>query len=437
MNERSEGLCLFGFTIVVLAAGLALPWTADAAPLVPPPPTPPLAAQAGPHFDPVAATEAYLAKIPPEQRARSDAYFEGGCWLQLWSFLLGAAISIVLVASRLSAKMRDLAARVTSISAFQTALYWVQYLIVSAVISFPLTVYQGLFRERKYGLATQSFGGWFGDYAKGLAIAAVFGGLLMMAIYGVIRRLPRTWWAWGAVIMVVFLAVIIVISPVFIEPLFNKYTRLDDPAVREPILRLARANGIPAHDVFVVDASRQTTRVSANVSGFAGTERIALNDNLLKRCSLPEIETTMGHEMGHYVMHHVYKSVVEFGVLIVVGFLFLRWGFDRLTRRWGGAWRISGIGDVAGLPVLALLFSTYFFVLTPVTNTIVRTQEAEADLFGLNAARQPDGEAEVDLKLGEYRKMKPTPLEEFIFFDHPSGYNRILMAMRWKAENLK
>jgi STE24 endopeptidase len=416
---------------VLLVAGFAA-----AAPLVPLQ-TPPAPAQASASFDPVAATDAYLATIPASERARSDAYFEGGYWLILWNFLLGAGIAVLLLATGWSARMRDLATRLSSVSALQTAIYWVQYLVITSLLSFPLTVYQGLIRERKYGLATQDFGGWLGDYLKGVAIAAIFGGLLMIAIYAVIRRAPRTWWAWGSLVVIVFMAIGIVIAPVFIEPLFNKYTRLEDPTVRDPILRLARANGIPAHDVFVVDASRQTTRVSANVSGFAGTERIALNDNLLKRCSLPEIESVMGHEMGHYVLHHVYKSVLEFGIIIVAGFLFLGWGFDRLTRRWGRAWRISGIGDVAGLPVLALLLSTFFFVLTPVTNTIIRTQEAEADIFGLNAARQPDGEAQVDLKLATYRKLKPGPIEEFIFFDHPSGYSRILMAMRWKAENLK
>jgi STE24 endopeptidase len=259
----------------------------------------------------------------------------------------------------------------------------------------------------------------------------------MIAIYAVIRRAPRTWWLWGAGVGIAFMVIGIAIAPVFIEPLFNKYTPLTDETIKAPILRLARANGIPAKDVFVVDASRQTTRISANVAGFLGTERIALNDNLLKRCSLPEIEAVMAHEMGHYVLNHVFKLLLQFGVLIVAGFAFLRWAFERITARWGGRWGIHGVADVAGLPLLVLLLSVYFFALTPVTNTIIRTQEIEADIFGLNAARQPDGEAEVDLKLGEYRKLKPGPLEEFIFFDHPSGYNRILMAMRWKAENLR
>jgi STE24 endopeptidase len=388
-------------------------------------------------FDPVAATEAYLAKVSPEQRARSDAYFEGGYWLQLWGFLYGAAVAILLLATRLSARMRDLAVRITRVPALQTALYWIGYLVITTVLSFPLTVYAGFFREHKYGLATQTFGPWLGDQAKGLAIGAVLGAVALMAIYAVIRRAPRTWWLWGAGVSLVFVGFTIAIAPVFIEPVFNKYTPLTDKKVKDPILRLARANGIPATDVFVFDASRQTTRVSANVAGFLGTQRIALNDNLLNRCSLPEIESVMAHEMGHYVLNHIFKVLLQIGLLIVAGFAFVRWAFDRVAARWGSRWGIRGIADVAGLPLLVLLLSVFFFALTPVTNTMIRTQEVEADIFGLNAARQPDGEAEVDLKLGEYRKLKPGPVEEFIFFDHPSGYSRILMAMRWKAENLR
>ncbi len=396
----------------------------------------PAARAGGGSFDPVAAADAYLARMSPEQRARSDAYFEGGYWLQLWGFLFGAAISILLLVTRVSARMRDLAVRVTRVPSLQTWLYWVGYLVLVSVVSFPLTVYAGFIREHRYGLATQSFGPWLGDQAKGLGIGAIFGGLAIMAVYAVIRRAPRMWWVWGAGVAVAFTVVSMAVSPVFFEPLFNTYTPLKDEAVRGPILRLARANGIPATNVFVVDASRQTTRVSANVAGFLGSERIALNDNLLKRCTLPEIETVMAHEMGHYVLHHVYTGILQLGLLIVAGFAFLKWGFDRVARRWGGRWGIAGPGDVAGLPLLALLLSVFFFAVTPVSNTIVRTQEVEADIFGLNAARQPDGEAEVALKLGEYRKMKPGPLEEFLFYDHPSGYDRILRAMRWKAENL-
>jgi len=375
--------------------------------------------------------------MTPAQKARSDAYFEGGYWLQLWDFLIGAGIAYLLLAAGLSRKMRDLARRLLPWKPLQTWLYWAFYLVLTSLIAFPMTVYEGFFREHQYGLATQTFGPWFGDQAKGFAVALIFGGFAVTILYGVLRRTPRTWWLWGSVTAMLILTTGQLIAPVFIAPLFNKYTKVQDPAIREPILSLARANGIDAKDVFEFDASRQTTRVSANVSGFMGTMRVSLNDNLLKRATLPEIEDVMGHEMGHYVLNHVYKGIVGIGVLIVIGFAFVRWAFDRTVARRGAVWGIEGIGDVAGLPLLAFLISAYFFVITPITNTMTRTMEIEADMFGLNAARQPDGHAETALKLGEYRKMSPTPLEEFIFFDHPSGRNRIQMAMRWKAENLK
>jgi STE24 endopeptidase len=211
---------------------------------------------------------------------------------------------------------------------------------------------------------------------------------------------------------------------------------LNDSRIKDPILSLARANGIPATDVYEVDESRQSTRVSANVSGFLGTERISLNDNLLNQCTLEEIETTMGHEMGHYVLHHACKDLLFFGVLFVVGFAFLNWGLNWTLARWGEQWQIRGTTDVAVLPLAFMLLVLFFFIATPLENTWIRTQEYEADVFGLDAARQPDGEAAIDLKLGDYRKLDPGPTEEFIFFDHPSGRTRITAAMRWKKENL-
>lgn len=401
---------------------------------VPPAAAPPPARQP---FDPEAATRAYLDSLSAEQRERSDAYFEGGYWLQLWGFLYGLGVAWLLLGSGLSRKMRDLAHRLTRRRPLQTALYAVQYTLLTTLLFFPLSVYQGFFREHRYGLATQDFGGWLGDQAKGLAVGLVVGSLALMALYGVLRKAPRTWWIWGAAVSVVILMVMMVVAPVFIAPIFNTYTRLEDPAVREPILEMARANGVPADGVWVMDASKQTTRISANVSGFLGTERITLNDNLLNRTSLPEIESVMGHELGHYVLNHVYELVLEFGLLLVAGFAFLRWSFERVRRRWGAGWGVQGIGDEAGLPLLAAVLSVFFFVATPVTNTIIRVNEAEADLFGLNAAREPDGFAQVALKLGEYRKLDPGPIEEWIFFDHPSGRARIAMAMRWKAEHLE
>jgi STE24 endopeptidase len=386
-------------------------------------------------FDVNPAVNAYLAKMPPAQRARSDAYFEGGYWLILWDFLLTIFIMGLLLRFRWSARMRNLAERITRFRPLQTALYWIQFVIVASLLNFPLTVYEGYFREHKYGLLNQTFGPWMRDQLVGLAVGVILGAILIVPLFGLVRRLGNSWWVWGATLALLFLALVSLIAPVYIAPLFNQYKKLEDPRIKDPILSMARANGIPATDVYEFDASKQSNRVSANVSGLGNTLRISLNDNLLNRCTLPEIETTMGHEMGHYVLNHAYKGLVMIGVVIVIGFAFLHGGTNYALARWGTQWDIRGITDVAVLPLALMVFSLYFFCMTPVTNTITRTMEYEADMYGLNAARQPDGEANVDLMLGEYRKLDPGRLEEFIFFDHPSGRTRITAAMRWKAEH--
>ena len=290
--------------------------------------------------------DAYLARIPADKRARSDAYFEGGYWLQLWDFLSLVAVMWILLRFRWSAWMRDVAERVTRFKPLQTALYWMQFALVVAVMTFPLTVYEGFFREHKYGLSNQSFGQWMRDQVVGLAVTLVLGAILLAILFGLVRRVGKNWWVWGSVVSLIFIAFVVLIAPVFILPLFNTYSKLEDPHIKEPILSLARANGIPATDVYVVDASRQSDRVSANVSGFAGTLRITLNDNLLKRCSLPGIESTMGHEMGHYVLNHVFKGLVLDGVVMVIMFALLNWGS---TPGWRAGEKVGGSG---GLPIL-------------------------------------------------------------------------------------
>jgi STE24 endopeptidase len=442
MNSRST-ICA-GLLVLILSLGLCAaraeqtpapgvqPATAMPSVITVPP-----EAQPSEHFNADAATEAYLARIPANATARSDAYFEGGYWLILWDFLYGVVIAVVLLNLRWSAAMRNFAERLTRFKPLQTLIYWTEYLILTSILGLPLAVYEGYIRERQYGLATQTLGPWMMDQFKGLLVGIVLGGIITVLLFGIVRRLPRTWHIWGAIVAFIFMVFAVVISPVFIFPIFNKITRLDDPKVTQPILTMARANGISVNDVYQIDASRQTTRMSANVSGFGKTMRITLNDNLLCRGSPEEIQSVMGHEMGHYVLHHIQKDLLFFLVVIVVFFALLRWALDWSLQRWGEKWQIRGIGDTAVLPLALLIVSIFGFVLTPFFNTHIRTNEHEADMYGLNASRQPDGFAQAAIHLGEYRKMSPGPFEEWFFYDHPSGHNRIHDAMRWKAENLK
>ena len=427
--------CLVVLLVVAMTLGAAWSGCASAAAVAPAASSSAAPAQAA-AFDVEAATNAYMAKLSPQARASSDAYFEGGYWLLAWNLLISLAVAWLLLGTRLSVRMRNLGERMTRFKWLQTAIYVVQYIVLTALLTLPWNIYEGFFREHKYGLSNQTFGQWLREANMGLLVGLILGTIVLVLIYAVIRRAANTWWLWGAGVTLVFMVFAATIAPVYMAPLFNTYKPLPDSPLKGEILSMARANGIPATDVYWFDASRQSKRISANVSGMFGTTRISLNDNLLNRSGPAEVKAVLGHEMGHYVLNHVYKSIIFFGIIIVLGFAFVRWGFGWAERRWGERWGLRGVGDVAGLPLFAALFTIFMFVLTPVTNTLTRSMEAEADAFGLNAAREPDGFAEAAVQLSEYRKMHPGPIEEFVFFDHPSGWNRIHRSMVWKAENL-
>lgn len=396
----------------------------------------PAGAQAGPDFDVERATQAWVETLTPEQRARSQSYFEGGYWLQLFQFLYGLAIAWVFLGMRVSARMRDFATRFSGKPAVQSAIYALQYVPIVYVLGFPMTWYAGFWREHHYGLATHGFGAWLGEEMTGLIVTMALAAGLITALYAVFRRTGRAWWLWGSGVGMAFLVMTIAISPVWIAPLFNDYKPLPDGPLREHILGIAHATGVPADEVYWFDASRQTKRISANVSGFGATTRISLNDNLLNRSSTESIEAVMGHEIGHYVLNHMYEFLVYFAAIIVVGFAAVAWAFNRAIERRGQQWGITGIADPAGVPLLAVLFSIYFFLLTPVMNSIIRSNEIEADRFGIAVSGQADGFAMVSMQLAEYRKIDPGYWEEIIFYDHPSGANRVRAAMQWKKEHM-
>ena len=341
------------------------------------------------HFDPEAATNAYLTQIPSEAMARSNAYFEGGYWLILWDFLTGGLALVLVLQLRWSGAMRNIAESITRFKPLQTLIYWAEFSTVIFVLTLPMTIYEGFFREHQYGLATQTFGPWMSDQIKGLLVGIILGGFGLMFLFGVVRRLPNTWWIWGAVVSTVGVAFFALIAPVFVFPLFNNVSLLEDPEVTQPILSMARANGIAADRVYQIDASRQTTRMSANVSGFGRTMRITLNDNLLRRGRPGEIQSIMGHEMGHYVLNHVLQGFHVFfpASLLLPVFAVVRWALEWLSRSDGEAGgRSRGVGDTAVLPLVFLL--VFYFFPSFLTPFLTRrfAQKLEADMYGLNAA---------------------------------------------------
>jgi STE24 endopeptidase len=387
------------------------------------------------HLDVDAATRAYLDTISPDKRAASNKYFEGGYWIMLWSALYTVAIVLLLLFTSISRRLRDLAGRLTRFKWLQAWIYFAEFMLATTILSLPWNIYVGFYREHIYNQSHQVFTGWFREQMIGATVIVIFGGIAFATLYAVVRRLPNTWHIWCSILVIAIQMVVIMIAPVYIAPLFNTYTPLDNPEVTVPVLKMAHANGINVDKLYEVNASKQTTQISANVSGLFGTTRINVNDNLLHQASIEEIEDGVGHEMGHYVLNHMIKLLCQFALLILIGFAVLRRWLLGMQRRWGYRWGTTGIADPAMFPAVVLAFTVMMLFLTPVLNTIIRTEEYEADMYGLNAAREPDGRAQIALKLGQYRKLEPGPIEEFLFFDHPSGYARIHAAMLWKSEN--
>jgi STE24 endopeptidase len=385
-------------------------------------------------FDPELATQAYMATLKGAARAKSDAYFEGGYWLILAEFLVTLVANLIVLhlgwAARLSRWARSKAGPL--LAAF---LFAVPYLLLITIITAPYVLYTDFFREHAYGLSNQGFTEWGGEQLIFIAVDTLLAALLWMGVHAAIRRFPRNWWLGGAGLTIGVMMVTITLAPVYLDPLFNDYTPLPDGPVKTEVLKLARANGVPADNVYLVDASRQSDRISANVKGLFGTTRIALNDNLMKQ-DIHEIRSVMAHEMGHYLLNHMWKLIITVTLLIEVSLALVAVGTPWLLARFGGRWGIEGMADPGVLPALTIVISFVFLLGTPITNSMIRVQEQEADVFGLNAARAPDGFARIAMKLSQYRKIEPTPLEEVVFFDHPSGHTRVFTAMRWKAEHL-
>jgi STE24 endopeptidase len=231
-------------------------------------------------------------------------------------------------------------------------------------------------------------------YVLALAVSVI----CLPILYGVIRVARESWWLWSGGLAILFLIVLMTIWPVFVAPLFNDHAALADGTLKTKITALAAANGIAAQNIRVADVSQRSSRITANLSGFLGTGRITLSDNLLQQGSEDEVLAVLGHEMGHYVMGHATRNLLLQGLLILLGFGFAAWGFHITADLFGGMWQVRKVEDVAGLPALASLLVLFFVLVLPASNAIIRTAEQQADLYGLNAVRKPDAFATALLK---------------------------------------
>jgi len=383
-------------------------------------------------FDVQQATDTYINSLGAEALAKAAAYTAGSHWALLWGFLLSALIAWVFIKlgvlekidTRLSKRSLWLRSFVVSSA----------YLFLSSIFILPWTIYQDWWREISYGKSSQPILDFLSQGSISLLISTFLGGLFFSGIYFFIRRVGRNWWLWSGALSAFAIMAMMLLGPIWIEPLFNKYTALPQGEVREALEVLAKQANINPDRIFVYDGSRQSNRFTANVSGIGSSARIAISDIALKSASLEEVKAVTGHEIGHYVSGHVWNMIVMATVLLMLFFYFTDTMFLNVGRRLGTT---SEIGDHCGIPVLLLCVSFLSLLAQPITNFVVRRGETEADQYSYHTVNLPDAMATALVKTAEYRDPRPHPVQEFIFYSHPSVESRVKAAMEWKAQQSK
>jgi STE24 endopeptidase len=372
----------------------------------------------------------FEVKVTPEMRQHSrildTLYFVGEAY--------GVVMLLVVLATGWSARLRDVARRATKRPFLAGMLFTALFTIVTSILNFPLEFYAGFIVPHQFDLTNQTFMSWIGDELKGLALALVLGSILgALALLG-IRKMKR-WWLvlWlGSIPIIVLL---VVVAPVFIDPIFNKFEPLKDQQLKQALLDEASRAGIEGSRVYQVNKSKQTKEMNAYVTGVGPTKRIVMWDTTLAKMTHEEILAVMAHEMGHYVLNHLWKGLA-FGVLVsFLVFFFGQQFYDRGLARWGSRWRIEQErGDPAALAWLLVVVSIIGFLLSPVTNGFSRHVEHQADLFGLELTHLNEPMASAFVKFAEDSKVDPAPSAfiEFWRYSHPSLARRIDFVLQYK-----
>lgn len=372
--------------------------------------------------------EEFRVEVTPEMERhtaiRNALYVIGTGWL--WGSLW------IVLRSGWSARMREIADRISSRRFIRDASWFALFVTTMAVLLFPLDLYSGFIVRHQFELSNQSFGQWVWESAKGLAVAIVVGSPIAAGALLLIRKRPRRWWAWLWAASIPLTLVSVLLAPLVIEPLFNEFTRLENRGLEERLLTLASYAGIESSDVFVVDKSRQTRTMNAYVTGLGGSKRIVIWDTLLARMEDDEVVFVMAHEIGHYVRHDVWKGI-GFGITVM---FFVFWAGSRVAEagleRHGGRWGARERHDPAVLPWYLLVLAVGTFLLSPVFSGYSRAIEHAADVYALEATGLAEPGARAFIKLAEGSKIDPAPhpLMKFWRYSHPPLAERIEFALK-------
>ncbi len=385
--------------------------------------------------------------LTPQQMQRSIGLHRAGLVLSFASTFFGFAILAVLIAVRFGPKLQRVAECASKKGLLQAAIFVPALLFTYSIFQLPLEVY-GHHIALAYGLSVQSWFSWLADLAKSELLTAVFATLTLWGLYTLIRRSPRRWWFYAWLATLPIMAGMVFISPILIDPLFNRFEPLANtqPRLTEQLRSLAHSAGldIPPSRIFLTHASDKVTTYNAYVTGFGATKRIVVWDNTARDLTLPQILFVFGHEMGHYQLHHIYLGLAYSALLAFAGFWLLQRLAECALRRYGPQWRLrsvglSSLGDWASLPLLALIASLLMFFGTPLASAFSRWEEHQADVYGLAITRAvtPDAgqvAAQAFQLLGEksYSYPNPSPLLVFWSYSHPPIAQRIQFALSGK-----
>jgi STE24 endopeptidase len=371
--------------------------------------------------------DAYDPVPVPEASQKALRYYHSGNIIWGISTVSGLIIPALFLFTGFSARLRSLASRLGRGWFLTVGFYFIFFALISYLIDFPISYYSGFVREHAYELSNQSFAKWFGDSLKALGVGMVLGFLTLWIPYWLLRRSPQRWWLYTSVALIPFIFLLILITPVFIDPLFNDFVPMENKALEIRILDLASRAGIDGGRVYQVNKSVDTTTVNAYVTGFMNTKRIVLWDTIIEKLDEDELLFVMGHEMGHYVLGHIFRTVFILSAVVLVLLYLIHRLSGFLIVRYQGRFGFTSLSDVASLPLMILLLGILSLVADPVLLAVSRYHERQADQFGLEITQNNRAAATGFVKLQEENLSNPRPGQWFKLFraSHPPLGERI------------
>jgi Zn-dependent protease with chaperone function len=381
-------------------------------------------------------TEQYT--LSRERYEKAVAYSRAGYTLYFVSYFLGVVFLLLLLRLGVAAKFRDIAESVSDKRWIQGLVFAPLVLGTIDILELPLRIYWHSLSLR-YEQSIQDWGSWLWDWTKGEFLGTAFGAVLVLILFAVMRFSPRRWWLYFWFPAVLILFGLIFITPLVIDPLFNKFEPLnkDHPDLVASIEKLTQHAGvpIPPDRMFLMFASKKTNQINAYVTGMGASKRVVIWDTTIQKMDRDEALFIVGHELGHYVLGHVRQGFLVGAVGLLFALYFLFRGLHWALERWAKDWKIYGQEDWASLAVLLLLLQVLFFASSPVINGFSRMQEHAADVYGLEVIHGlvPNSEeiaGHAFQVLGELDLADPNPpaFIKFWLYSHPALAERLVFA---------